>query len=364
MKPYLAQESLHTGEFIVNLINTGTSWDVTIKMTAVGPRWDGNYELTTDYETASVNVSSSMPSETVVYFDHVLTRDAGMANPVYAIGLYKVSAFENGVEQSYFFYDCRTSDWSASVDSYFAYDVLNNRFRNSANTTTIDYTIQTLWDLTGNNLETTGLESYWTNSLNMIDSGDGNPRIVWGPYPTQYLQIQKYKIYRAVTNNTIPPQTPVFYLLDEVNSSTTNYTDEDFVIGGINNVHYKVTALVRDLEVLSIYETSATNNVVTAGSLYKEGNKEELVKKTSLHYNYPNPFNPTTNINYHLNKSGQVKLIVFNSIGEEITTLVDKHQSAGEHSISVDLNDFPSGIYFYRIETSGFTNTKKMILLR
>lgn len=84
----------------------------------------------------------------------------------------------------------------------------------------------------------------------------------------------------------------------------------------------------------------------------------------SLSQNYPNPFNPTTTIQYSISEAGNVKLSVFNSLGEEVITLVNEIQEAGNHIINFDAGKLTSGVYYYRLEAGEFTSMKKMILLK
>ena len=88
-----------------------------------------------------------------------------------------------------------------------------------------------------------------------------------------------------------------------------------------------------------------------------------------LSQNFPNPFNPTTNITYNIPKQTDVKLSVYNILGQKIATLVNEIQNAGVYSIQWNAqdvlgNNISSGIYFYRIETDDYTMTKKMLLVR
>lgn len=85
-----------------------------------------------------------------------------------------------------------------------------------------------------------------------------------------------------------------------------------------------------------------------------------------LYDNYPNPFNPETNIRYHLGKESFVKLKVFNSLGKEVMTLVNEYQTEGNYNykFSTVNSQLSSGIYFYKIEAGDFTETKKMIILK
>jgi hypothetical protein len=80
--------------------------------------------------------------------------------------------------------------------------------------------------------------------------------------------------------------------------------------------------------------------------------------------NYPNPFNPTTTIEYSIAKPGHVELMVYNPLGQRVITLVDEHNSAGVHSVSFDASHLASGVYFYQISTNDFNRVKKMLLLK
>jgi hypothetical protein len=80
--------------------------------------------------------------------------------------------------------------------------------------------------------------------------------------------------------------------------------------------------------------------------------------------NYPNPFNPETNISYTLKSSGNVKITVYDRLGREVTVLVDAVQNEGEHIVSFNASNLPSGVYFYRIKTADKTEVKKMVLAK
>jgi hypothetical protein len=83
-----------------------------------------------------------------------------------------------------------------------------------------------------------------------------------------------------------------------------------------------------------------------------------------LEQNYPNPFNPTTTIKYSIPQEGLVTIKIYNAIGEEVLTLVNEEQPVGNYEVEFDATTLPSGIYFYRLQTPNFTQTKKMILLK
>jgi hypothetical protein len=95
----------------------------------------------------------------------------------------------------------------------------------------------------------------------------------------------------------------------------------------------------------------------------------ELPRAFSLEQNTPNPFNPSTRIDFALSEPARVKLAVFNLLGQQVRTLVDEHLPAGHYRADFDARDdhgrgLPSGLYFYRLEAGGAYHTRKMILMR
>jgi endo-1,3(4)-beta-glucanase len=90
----------------------------------------------------------------------------------------------------------------------------------------------------------------------------------------------------------------------------------------------------------------------------------EVPQGFSLKQNYPNPFNPVTKIVFALPKSGNLTLKIYNSIGSEVSTLVNGKQNAGTYSVDFDASALPSGVYFYKLTGEGFSETKKMMLVK
>ncbi len=84
----------------------------------------------------------------------------------------------------------------------------------------------------------------------------------------------------------------------------------------------------------------------------------------SLGQNYPNPFNPSTKISYHIPLSGYVNLTIYSILGEKVLQLVSEFKSAGSYTVEFNSKNLSSGIYFYKLETPGFIQTKKMIYLK
>ncbi len=89
-----------------------------------------------------------------------------------------------------------------------------------------------------------------------------------------------------------------------------------------------------------------------------------LPERFSLNQNYPNPFNPETVISYDLPVSDLVSVKIFDMLGKEIKTLVNEKQSTGRHEVKFNGAGLSSGIYFYQLKTQGFTDTKRMVLIK
>jgi len=104
-----------------------------------------------------------------------------------------------------------------------------------------------------------------------------------------------------------------------------------------------------------------TNNGGISGI---DENNSGLPEDFSLHQNYPNPFNPSTKIEYQIANAGFVNLRVYDVLGNEVETLINKEMPTGSYEVEFDARNLPSGIYFYKLKAGSFVETKKMVLLR
>jgi len=89
-----------------------------------------------------------------------------------------------------------------------------------------------------------------------------------------------------------------------------------------------------------------------------------LPSKFYVYQNYPNPFNPETNIQFDLPKEGLVTLKVYDILGREVKNLVNEFKQAGSYIVSFDASSLSSGVYFYRLDVNGFSDAKRMILIK
>jgi hypothetical protein len=126
------------------------------------------------------------------------------------------------------------------------------------------------------------------------------------------------------------------------------------------------------------YTDNSTGCVMTAGtsqpirpnicftSIIDEtkNNSNIIPEHYSLSQNYPNPFNPVTKINFAIPKQGLVNLKVYDVLGREIKTIINEIKNPGMYSVDFNGSDLSSGIYFYRLESNGFTEIRKMIIIK
>jgi hypothetical protein len=127
----------------------------------------------------------------------------------------------------------------------------------------------------------------------------------------------------------------------------------------------------------SVSSLLVVNNFIYAGlsgnSVWKRSLTEiigiqnissEIPSSFSLSQNYPNPFNPTTNIEFAIAKSGFVSLKVYDILGKEASTLVNNSLAAGKYKVDFNASNLTSGIYFYKLSSEGFSDVKRMVLIK
>lgn len=134
-------------------------------------------------------------------------------------------------------------------------------------------------------------------------------------------------------------------------SQTYSYTDAS----AINGTVYSYTLVAVD-----IYGGRRELRTLSATPTVSVG----TVSEYALNQNFPNPFNPTTSISFDVKETGFVTLKVYNMVGQEVATLVHSSMAQGRHSVNFDASSLPSGLYLYRMDTNGYSATKKMLLMK
>jgi len=122
---------------------------------------------------------------------------------------------------------------------------------------------------------------------------------------------------------------------------------------GIGNNPYKINVTAN-----RIFYANYKHKAVSV-----EGN-ESIPTKYLLYQNYPNPFNPTTTISYSIPKSGLITIKVYDVLGREIETLVNENKPIGNYSVQFNANKLISGVYFYRMESGSYIESKKFVIIK
>lgn len=113
-------------------------------------------------------------------------------------------------------------------------------------------------------------------------------------------------------------------------------------------------------------ETSDTTAWTLSGEISTAISQDEnMIPSTPrLLQNYPNPFNPETTIEFNLEKPGYTTLEIYNTLGQPVATLIDGQMSSGHHQVRFAADEYTSAVYFYKLTSGGFTEVKKMMLLK
>ncbi|HJY63438.1 MAG TPA: T9SS type A sorting domain-containing protein [Ignavibacteria bacterium] len=222
----------------------------------------------------------------------------------------------------------------------------------------------------------------------VIESGNeiAKPKLTWNhnqePDMLRADGKKRYKVYKAIADDM--GKYPVTYLeistVDVLNSSQPEFIDnntagecslfEDWGQYVWHPARYKIQAVDKyeTGSVLSDFAAFVVLRIINGGGGELDnmfGQFPEIPERFNLFQNYPNPFNPSTEIKYALPQNDVVTIKVYNITGELAATLVDKeHKNAGYYTVTFDGTALSSGVYFYKIETSRFNESKKMVLIK
>ncbi len=146
-----------------------------------------------------------------------------------------------------------------------------------------------------------------------------------------------------------PPLAPNDTLITSLHVYTLNTNGTAYVqiqVGTFSNPNQRVTL----------------NFIATTDPSVNIESEENPAANYYLAQNYPNPFNPSTKIDYYVRESGHVSLKVFNILGVEVSTLVNEFKSVGNYSAIFNADRLSSGVYIYKLDVNGYSQTRKMIL--
>jgi hypothetical protein len=186
-------------------------------------------------------------------------------------------------------------------------------------------------------------------NTNMIWDGATTVHDNWGTAPTRVYPLN------LSFNLTIAADSIEVFPLDVLgNADSSDY----YLIKGADDVF--TLTLNQNIDATLWYGVEAFGNGVPA-----------VVRRTkiearnfALKQNYPNPFNPSTVIRYELSADNFVTLKVYDVLGREVKTLVSEQENAGTHSVTFSADNLPSGVYLYKLISSKYASTRKMLLLK
>ena len=156
-----------------------------------------------------------------------------------------------------------------------------------------------------------------------------------------------FDVQRAVSG------TDVWTTLGFVNGHGNSNSPKDYSFVDVTKSSGKVSYRLKQIDIDGSFKYS--NEVELSATLAKE---------FVLEQNYPNPFNPTTVISYSIPTASHVSVKVFDVLGNLISTLVNKNQTASSYNVNFDANNLSNGVYFYKIQAGNYTDIKKMILIK
>ncbi len=263
-----------------------------------------------------------------------------------------------------------------------------------------------------------------TNELNSLHFFDENNGVVAGDESALAYTTDGGTNWTKIVPNNMPPGEHDFYEIEFLNENFGLAAGEKLIQttdGGKTWEYIEVADLSKKIESIAIYDeltwyltgskflyvtydggytwediidldivTVATNYSITVdrdGYVWLAGNNSEvyratptvdvkliddnLISKFSLEANYPNPFNPSTIINYSIPRSKElnsepqnVTLKVFNMLGQEVATLVNETQRAGRYEVEFYATNLSSGLYIYTLQNAGFLQSRKMLLIK
>lgn len=203
-------------------------------------------------------------------------------------------------------------------------------------------------------------------NLTVEPNGQGHYVLSWTPSPI--LNATYYHIYRAAVPCCEPYELSEYAVIDAYNGGNlvTSWEDVNSITGSGSGTYYYEISVENPLGRESVQSNRVAVGIGQPSKRTAEDETKEQLEQFeySLSDNYPNPFNPSTKINYTINIAGYVTLRVYDVLGTEVASLVDERREAGSYSIEFNAANLPSGIYLYRLTSGNYIETKKLMLLK
>ena len=202
-------------------------------------------------------------------------------------------------------------------------------------------------------------------------NGNGDSAFVFVTVPAVKLYTGKVK-FSAIVTPTPANGTITLSFLNKTafttQDSITAYPDSVRLrvrtSGAVTQQTYTITVIAHgkfgNTEQTPVHARTITMSVLTGITQFNN----EIPEKFYLYQNFPNPFNPSTQIRFDIAKAGNVKIAVYDLTGKKVSELVNQNYEAGKYIVNYNASDLASGVYFYKIETADYTSIKKMILIK
>lgn len=235
-------------------------------------------------------------------------------------------------------------------DANIAYKLIVSNFTKIGNTNTFDISIQNI-----------GSEPIWLRSIQCVFKFPRNnvSNLLVSSTYFNFWQMP------TVTTDTVIYVTGLTYAADTNWVPVTNqkiFTVE--ITGNIDSMRWSNNSIQRTKLYKFPYDEFTDSTYHIIDRMTSISNNKSIPVKFSLSQNYPNPFNPNTQINYIIASNGQVILKVFDILGKEVTTLVNEKQNPGSYSVNFDAANLSSGVYFYKLISGNYSDTKQMFLIK
>ena len=366
------EEQIANKQFMLGCTNVGNEEEVTHYIQAQGSVWtlsSGSGVITTNqqaYADSIVSVGNADFNSNDWPGFNFIWLDQSFQMPRWGMGFYKVTNSKQN--DKYFYLDSRDYAYGSitggytNPDFYIFFDNSIQKYKYNRNDPQNigNGNVIRIWHIFNKTPNTSNLQNYWSNVLVLVNQ-ENHPRIIWGPYQENSLSVQYYKIYKKKGTGN-------FTLL--TTTTGLEYTDQSEIIPTQPStqvpVYYYVKAFGQLAE--SNYESGPTNTVsVNVRGGFEKSNiniETNLPAEYGLNQNFPNPFNPSTTINYSIKDEGFVSLIVFDILGREVSTLVKENKQAGLYNVVFDASELTSGVYIYTLNVNGYYKSHKMILTK
>ena len=287
---------------------------------------------------------------------------------LYGYGMYLISD-GSGVGGARFYIDLRSTDYRKGISTFdisFVYDSFPRTFKCSTGLNCIDNIIQNgdtlrIWEEKDEVNENMGAFEPTNAQVVKVEWSGNNPLITW--WPSEPIEVVKFEVFRKLCSQQGCGGTWI-----KINTvvADTFYIDTDVTSGGRIYAYYKVRSLSGDGTRTTAFMEAAGNPLKGWVALKPVGSKSrnsKIAGNLNL-YNSPNPFNPLTTIYFTTDRSGFVRLDLYDLRGRKVTTILDAYLRTGTHKLEFDGSNLSSGIYFSLLKTKHGIVKSKMLLLK